>query len=247
MSLTDDMTNAICGKACLIVGATGGLGRRLSLAMAESGARLFLMARNLDDLEVVRELAASHGAEVHVAATDATDSAAVERSFDRAVELLGRIDILINCQGLAQIEDFTNLTDAAWERVLAVNLSSVFYCSRLAFSRMKAQGGGQIVNIGSQASLVGARKAAGYLAVKAGIEGLGRALWHEGRDLGIRVTTVCPGAMDTRMRWEATPEMPRDALLDPREVAHLIRHLLAMPTLSMAEPVVPVRGPRMPE
>lgn len=247
MSATDDITNAISGKTCLIVGATGGLGRELASALAESGARLFLMATSLTGLQDVRELAASHGAEIHIAAMDATDAVAVQCTFDLAVEQLGRIDILINCQGLAQIDDFVNLTDADWEKVFSVNLNSVFYCSRLAFSLMKEQGGGQIVNIGSQASLVGSRKAAGYLAAKAGIEGLGRALWHEGRDFGIRVTTVCPGAMDTRMRWEATPDMSRDILLDPREVAHLIRQLLAMPTLSLAEPVVPVRGPKMPE
>ncbi len=227
----------------VVVGSGRGLGRAVALALAEAGASLFLVSRTEEHLNEVAHEARAFGVDVRAQTADAADPAAVDEFLDVAMAPYGRIDILVNCQGEAQISHLTEISNAAWERVLSQNLSSVFYTCRFAFGRMKMQaGGGQIVNIGSQASIGGSRQALGYLSAKAGVLGLGKALEREGAEHGIRVITICPGAMDTPMRWRATPEMDRDSLLNPNEVAKLIVNLLSYPTLNVPGPLIPVLG-----
>lgn len=230
-------------SAVVIVGAGQGLGRALALALAEQGANLFLVSLTQHHLEKTAALAGEFGGVVRYRSADASDPGAVQVFMDDAIRAFGRIDVLVNCQGKAQIAHLDAITNAEWDEVIAQNLSSVFYTCRSAFAQMKRQEmGGDIVNIGSHASLLGARQALGYLSAKAGVVGLGRALMREGKDFGIRISTICPGAMDTPMRWAASPEMDRDALLDPSEVANIILTLLKQPSVYFEDPIVPVLG-----
>lgn len=227
----------------VIVGAGQGLGRALATALAERGTSLFLVSLTEQHLNETLHIVSNYGVPAIPVVADAGDSLAVKGFMQRAVDEYGAIDILANCQGESQIQHFEDITDEAWRRVISQNLDSVFYTSRFAFRQMKQQdSGGDIVNIGSYASLVGSRQALGYLTAKAGVTGLGTALSREGREYGIRVTTVCPGAMNTPMRWAATPDMPPDSLLDPAEVASLIANLLSQPTATLEYPIVPIAG-----
>lgn len=237
------MEQGLQGKSCVVVGASSGLGKEIALILAEAKARLLLVGRNSGRLDEVAQQAVKKGAEVKAVVADATRPEAVNAFLRTALAEYGAIDALVNCQGESQILYFEALSDAEWDRVVTTNLSSVVYTCRFAFDQMKRQGGGHIINIGSQASLTGSSQAAAYLAAKAGVEGLGKALAHEGRAFGIRVTTVCPGPMNTPMRWNATPDMPRETLLDPKEVAALVAQVLSYPTMQLTGPVVPILGP----
>lgn len=190
----------LSGKVALVTGGGTGIGRAIALALAREGTAVAVnYSRSRAAAEAVAaEIAASGGGAVALQADVAQDAEA-RRLVQAAVEKLGHLDILVNNAGWTQRvphDDLEGLTEAIWDRALAVNLKGPFFCVRAAVPALRRRGGGCVVNIGTVAAFTGAGSSIAYAASKAGLTTMTRSL---ARALAptIRVNTVAPGYVDT--------------------------------------------------
>lgn len=186
------------GRLAAVTGASGGLGAAICLALAKAGARVIACDLTIDRARAAVETLDRHGVRGSVPVEiNVADYNSVKRSFEQ-IDAEGDLDILVNNAGIREIKSILDLSPEEWDRVLAVNLSGPFYCSREAAVRMRGRGGA-IVNIASVAGLVGIRNRPAYCSSKHGVIGLTRNLAFDLAAHGIRVNAVCPGAIPTPM------------------------------------------------
>jgi NAD(P)-dependent dehydrogenase (short-subunit alcohol dehydrogenase family) len=188
------------GTVALITGAATGIGRGIARAFAAEGARLILASRDGGRLEEAASELRARGAQAIAAPTDVTDEAQVAALFQRAMAEFGRIDVLVNNAGAFDGGPLDELSLETWQKVIGVNLTGPFLCSREAFRIMKAQGGGRIINIGSISAQVPRMGSAPYTSSKFGLEGLTRATALDGRAHGIVASCLHPGNIATERR-----------------------------------------------
>ena len=188
------------GKTAVVTGASGGMGAAICHLLAQSGARIVAMdiSAELSSMAVKR-LADSGFTDAIAVAADISSASAVSKAFVEIEQLAGPVHILINNAGMRQVGGALDLTPQEWDRVMAVNLNGPFYCAREAALRMRASGGGCIVNIASVAGLVAIRNRAAYTSSKHGLVGLTRSLAFDLAPYNIRVNAVAPGTIKTAM------------------------------------------------
>ena len=192
------MDTGLAGKVALITGASQGIGRATSVALAREGAQVALLARNGMGLE--RTLAMVGPSKGLVVPCDVTDRAAVGEAVSQVVSELGRLDVVVNNAGQRQHRARVDQLDAQeWERVVEVNLSSVFYVARATSSQLMRQRSGSMVNIASISGPFGIPRIGAYAASKSGIIGLTKTMAAEWSGFGVRVNTVAPGFIETPM------------------------------------------------
>ncbi|RPF26274.1 SDR family NAD(P)-dependent oxidoreductase [Georgenia muralis] len=220
---------ALAEKVVLVTGATGGIGSATARAAAQAGARVAV--HHLRDGERAGALAAALPGEGHVVVeADVTDPGDVEAMVGAVVDRAGALDVLVNNAGIMENQPFLTMDLTAWRRTTAVDLDGVFLCSRHAGAVMWEGDGGVIVNVASQLAFKGAAGYAAYVAAKAGVVGLTRAL---AREIGprVRVCAIAPGPVDSPMTapyqdmaWiaERTAPLVAGRLADPAEVAAAI-------------------------
>jgi meso-butanediol dehydrogenase/(S,S)-butanediol dehydrogenase/diacetyl reductase len=188
-------------RVAIITGGGRGIGRGVALRYAHEGAKLALVDLEQSHLdETAKELDASGtGVEYITLQGDVSSSAGVQRFFDRTIERFGRLDILVNNAGIGNPPvPIIDMPEEAWDRTLAVNLKSVFLCSKLAAKQFIAQGGGgRIISVASQAGKTGYPRLTPYCASKAGIILFTQAFAKEVGPYEINVNCVCPGTIDT--------------------------------------------------
>jgi len=188
----------------VITGGGHGIGGAVAEALAALGASLSLLGRDEPRLEShAAVLEARFGVDVETFACDVGDEEAVERAFAASREMLGDAQVLVNNAGQAESAAFAETSRELWERMLAVNLTGTYLCTRQVLPAMLAAKSGCIVNIASTAGLRGYPKTAAYCAAKHGVIGLTRALALETAKSGITVNAVCPGYTDTEMAQRA--------------------------------------------
>ena len=180
----------------LITGASQGIGAAIAKVFAQElrGVRLVLVARNETKLAAVARACAKSGAVVFPFGCDVSDAAAVEVLADAVGKRCRTVDVLINNAGKFAGAPFTELSVAEFDRMIAVNLRSVFLVSRAFAPGMIARGRGDIFNMSSIAGLIAYPGGAGYSAAKFGVTGLSKVMRAELRDKGVRVCCVYPGA-----------------------------------------------------
>jgi NAD(P)-dependent dehydrogenase (short-subunit alcohol dehydrogenase family) len=225
------------GEVAVVTGASRGIGRATAEALAAEGATVVAAAR---DQVALAQLAAGAAGAVHPVACDVAVAADVDRLF-AAAEGLGGCSILVAAAGTLVKASVQDTTDEAWNDTLAVNLTGAFRCSRAAFEQMRGRGDGRIVLISSLSGVYGTEKFPGLLAYNAskhGVVGLMEGLAVEGRDHGIAVISLSPGAVDTEMLRAANPDL--HAGLQPEDVAGLIADLLDGPIRAMSGANVPL-------
>src|SRR5438093_4443999 len=197
MSNSDKTT--LVGKRAVVTGAGRGIGRSIALALAEAGADVAVSARTANDIEALVAETRATGRQGVGVTCDVTVPEQVQQMMTVVTEGLGGIDILVNNAGNAGSHKFLNHPDELWHRMLAVNLTSVYYVSKAFVPTLIEQRGGRIINIASIASRVGGRYIAAYTAAKHGVLGLTRALAAELLLYNITVNAICPGYVDTPM------------------------------------------------
>ena len=190
----------LTGQVVIVTGASSGLGEQLGRALAEANATPVLAARRAERLaQLERELPG-----VHAVACDVTDAGDRERLIETVIERHGRLDGLVNNAGVGATAPALKTSAEVFARVVDVNLTAPFALSSLAASRMRANGGGSIVNVASVMGLrsIGQIPDAAYVASKAGIIGLTRELASQWGRYGIRVNAVAPGSFASEMTAE---------------------------------------------
>ena len=189
----------LAGKRAVVTGAGRGIGRSIALAFARAGADVAVTARTGVELDQLVSEIQSVGRRSLAVSCDVTDPEQVQHMATTLVEGLGGIDILVNNAGNAGSHKFLNHSDELWHRMLAVNLTSVYYVTKAFAPKLVEQRYGRIINIASIASRVGGSYIAAYTAAKHGVLGLTRALAVELLPYNITVNAICPGYVDTPM------------------------------------------------
>ncbi|SAK43517.1 short chain dehydrogenase [Caballeronia hypogeia] len=189
---------SLAGKHAVVTGGGSGIGASCAGALAREGARITLMGRDMKRLEAQRDAMRGFG-NVSCVSVDVTNETAINEAFARAVEAHGPVDVLVNNAGHAQAAPFTHTDAALWQRMLDVNLTGVFLCTRAVLPAMLERGYGRIVNVASTAGQIGYAYVAAYCAAKHGVIGLTRALAAEVATKGITVNAVCPGYTETEL------------------------------------------------
>jgi NAD(P)-dependent dehydrogenase (short-subunit alcohol dehydrogenase family) len=210
---------SIAGQVALITGATGGIGADLATAFGGAGARVGVAGRRGDRLDAVVGAIRAAGGEAVPIELDLTDRASIDGGVTELVRAFGRIDILVNNAGLGTNHDAIDATEAEWDELFAVNVRGLFFACQSAARHMLAQGSGRIINMASQAGLVGIRRHAAYSASKAAVIGLTRVLALEWSPQGVTVNSVAP-------TWVYTPGTA-ERLDDPAFLASVLERIPA--------------------
>jgi NAD(P)-dependent dehydrogenase (short-subunit alcohol dehydrogenase family) len=182
----------LTGKVAVVTGASMGIGYGLAKALAHAGARVAVTARSMTELQRLVDEIAAEGHEAAAFALDLTQVDAIGRVMGDIAAHFGRIDILVNNAGLGANHPATEVTEADWDGMMDVNLKGLFFSCQAAGRIMLAQGSGSIVNMSSQASVVGIKDHAVYCATKGGVNQLTRVLALEWGARGVNVNAVGP-------------------------------------------------------
>ncbi|MDD7972610.1 3-oxoacyl-[acyl-carrier-protein] reductase [Roseinatronobacter alkalisoli] len=197
----------LTGKTALVTGASGGIGAEIARALHAAGATVALSGTREAPLQ---DLAQALGARVHVLPCNLSDADAVEALPKRAVEAMGGLDILVNNAGITQDNLLMRMSDEQWQKVLDVNLTAAMRLMRGSLRGMMKARWGRVVNISSVVGATGNPGQANYVAAKAGLVGMSKALAQEVASRGITVNCVAPGFIATPMT---------DALNDDQKAA----------------------------
>lgn len=225
----------MAGSRVLVTGASSGVGLAAARRFAAEGASVALLARRGD---LLAALADELGEKAYAFAVDIADPDAVAEAVAGAAAAMGGLDVVVNAAGIVVPASLEEIDASLWRQVLDVNLSGTFYVAREAALRIRADGGGVIVNVGSDLASYGYPNFAHYCAAKAGVVGLTKALAAELAP-AIRVNVVCPGPIDTPMmddqlartddpvaaRAQGIERIALKRFLDPDEVVDAIRFL----------------------
>src|SRR5437667_9713468 len=189
----------LADRIALVTGGGRGIGRAVALALASEGADVAVAARSADDLEETVSAVRAAGRRGEAIVCDVSERIQVDAMIARVRTALGDPLILVNNAGIAASAKLTDTTDEMWDRMLRVNASGAFYCTRAVLPLMLAAKRGRIVHMASVAGRAGAPYIAAYTASKHALLGLTRAVAAEVASRGITVNAVCPGYVDTEM------------------------------------------------
>ena len=223
-------------KVVIVTGAGRGIGRVIAREAFESGARVAVGSRTTGELESLAADIAAAGGECFFHALDVSDVASIQAFMRAVVARFGRIDVLINNAGYNKLGPLLETDEALYQRIVDANLKSVMFASQAAARQMIAQGtGGAIVNISSQASVIGAPERGIYSGAKAGVNNLSRTMAAEWAEHGIRVNVVGPTVTRSPLAEQALADSP--AFAESVRRNNLLRRGLAEPE-EISAPVI---------
>lgn len=222
-------------KVALITGATRGIGKAIALELARKGFNIVINDLELPDegAEAINEIKKG-GREAIFIKADISKYEEVEKMVKEAVEKLGRMDVLINNAGINIDRLLINMTPEQWQKVIDVDLTGTYNCTKAVLPHMMQQGGGRIVNVSSMSALDGAMGQANYAAAKGGVVSLTKTIAMEYAQYNILCNAIAPGCIRTRMTDAMPPGMLRERVSqiplgrrgEPEEVAKLVVFLV---------------------
>jgi len=252
----ENMNSYYSKQHAVITGGASGIGAAIAGQYIKEGMRVTLMGRNqarLADMSTQLKASAQQ--------VDISNANDVRQAFAAAVEANGPVTILVNNAGSAESAAFTKMNDELWDRILAVNLTGTYLCTKSVLDAMAKAGFGRIINIASTASLKGYAYVSAYCAAKHGVLGLTRALALEMAKKGVTVNAICPGFTDTDLvsrsldtivestgmeREQALAELvknnPQGRLIKPQEVAETALWLCHPNSASITGQAIAVAG-----
>ena len=219
-------TKRFADQVAFITGASSGIGRATALAFAQEGAHVVACAIDQPGLDGTAELLQSHGSQVLSIRCDVTDAAAVEAAVAQTTDTFGRLDVAFNNAGIEQPPAaVADLSVDQWDRLLDVDLRSVFLCMKYQIPAMLAHGSGAIVNTSSGAGVVGIAGQAAYAAAKWGVLGLTKSAALDYAAQGIRINAICPGIIETPMmdRFSGGTPEGRQRVIDQEPIGRMGR------------------------
>lgn len=189
----------LTGRVAVVIGGTSGIGRALSLGLAEAGADVVPCARGKDAVEATAAEVESRGRQTLRLTTDVSNRSSLEATRDAVIEGLGKVDILVNCAGRTKRVPSLDLTEEDWSAIIDTNLSGTLRACQVFAPPMLAQGWGRMVNVASLTTFVAFFEVAAYAASKAGVMGLTRSLAIEWGKHGVNVNAIAPGVFRTSL------------------------------------------------
>ncbi|MDZ8054024.1 MAG: SDR family oxidoreductase [Aulosira sp. ZfuVER01] len=224
-------------RRALITGASSGIGKATALAFAKAGIDVALVSRSLEKLEAVAVAAKHTGVEAKSYAVDLADVGQVKGQIQAIADEFGDIDILVNSAGIAYTALISETPLEDWQQVINLNLTSIFQCIMGILPGMRDRSSGTIINIVSIAGKQAFANWGAYSVSKAGLIALSQTLAQEERAHGIRVTAICPGAVNTEL-WDTETvhaNFDRSKMLTPQIVAQSILHTALLPSQAVID------------
>ena len=197
----------LSGQVVAVTGASSGIGEATALACAGAGAAVALAARRMDRIEALAERITGDGGRALAVQTDVGDEAQARAFVERANSDLGRLDVLVNNAGVMLLGPVMGADTEEWRRMIHANVFGVLYCTHAALPLMAQQGSGHIVNVSSVAGRFARAGSGVYNLTKFGVGAFSEALRQEAVGIGVRVTTIEPGAVATELPGHNRPEV----------------------------------------
>ena len=192
------MTKKLIGKTSIVTGGNTGIGRAVSLALANEGSNLIIAWHDREEeANTLKKELQQKNIEIELIYVDVTNEASVKGLFDQSISHFGKIDVLINNAGIQKSQPIHKTSLMDWESMLSVHLRGAFLCSREASKYMIKSSSGSIINVCSQLGYIGRANYTAYSAAKGGLISFTRALAKELAPHRVRVNGVCPGLIDT--------------------------------------------------
>lgn len=214
-------------KVAVVTGAGSGIGRAISVALAEQGMQVALLGRNVAALEETQAMiSAQHKSKSIVLKVDVQQASQITQAVEQVMADLGRVDVLINNAGLGVQHLVEECPESDWDMVMDTNAKATFLLSQAVLPNMKKRGG-FIINIASQAAKNGYERAAPYCASKFAVLGFGLALQEEVRQFGIKVHSLCPGLVQVPKPERVQDQSPGWLQVD--DLANAVVYLLSQP------------------
>jgi 3-oxoacyl-[acyl-carrier protein] reductase len=233
-------------KIALITGASRGIGRSISIALADASAHVVLAARNKNLLDDVSHFILSNGGKATVVPTDISSKDDVRTLFQKVRDQWGKLDILVNNAGIGIFGKLADFAVADFNRLIDVNLRGTYFCCQEAVGLMIPRGEGYIINISSMQGIKAYPTQSAYAATKHAIMGFTKSLAAEVQEYGIRVSVILPGGDDTDLIREARPDLNQSVLIYPEDVAKTVLYLLSLSNRAMVDQIVVRRSAASP-
>lgn len=212
-------------RVVMVTGAGRGIGRAVCRRFGQAGAVVIALARSQEQLDQTKQLVESDGGRCALLTCDVTATDQLEQAIVESSRRFGRLDVLINNAGVAVLAPAVDLAGADFEKLLRVNVAAIFYACKFVWPIMVGQGGGTIINISSVAADDPFPGLGTYGASKAWGNAFTKGLAAEGKEAGIHVFSVGPGAVETDMLRSSFPDYPADECLAPADVAQTVFEL----------------------
>lgn len=219
------MAKELAGKTALVTGASRGIGRATGIALGGEGATVVLTARSVEKLESAAEEVRKAGGRAEIVIAELTEEDSIKNLAATIGDKYGSLDVLVNNAGVTLSAGIEETTTEAWEEVMRVNARAPFILCREALPLLRKAPAGCIINIGSVVAVKGYPLQSAYTASKHALRGMTISLAEELRGSSIRVHLLCPGGADTDMVGLVRPDIKKEDLIQPDEIAELVLYL----------------------
>lgn len=238
-------------RVAFITGASRGIGKAIALTLSKAGAEVAGIDLNLDELKSsMKIIEDATGRRTIAVQADVADPSSIEKGVEETIKVLGRIDILVNNAGITKDNILLRMKDEEWDKVIKVNLTGTFNCTKAIIKGMVKQRSGRIISIASVVGAMGNVGQANYAASKAGIIGFTKSIAREYANRGITANAIAPGFIETDMT-KALSEEIRDVLIKqipagklgtPEDVANVVEFLASDEAAYITGQVIHVNG-----
>ena len=220
------MAGQLDGKVAIVTGASRGIGRAISVALAHQNATIVLAARSIQQLQITAGQVTKAGGIAHIVHVELTEEKSISNLVKVTGEKLGRLDVLVNNAGVTHSAPLDQTSTEDWQRCISINARAPFILCREALPLLKKTDSAHIINIASVVGIKGYPLQSAYTASKHALRGMTMSLAEELRGSNIRVHLLCPGGVDTDMVDRVRPDIARDELIKPEEIAELVLYLV---------------------
>ncbi len=220
------MTGKLTNKVTIVTGASRGIGRAISIALARQDATVVLAAREISKLQETAKIIDSNGGKSLIVPTDLLKEDSIKNLVHTTKDNFGQLDILINNAGVTHSAKFEETTTEAWQQCMQVNATAPFILCREALPLLKKSTTSYIINISSVVGVKGYPLQSAYTASKHAIRGMTMSLAEELNGTNVRVHLICPGGVDTELIPHVRPDLKSQDLMRPEEIAELVLYLV---------------------
>jgi len=224
-------------RFALVTGASRGIGRGISLMLADSRVHVILTSRSMNKLQKVKEEITSRGGNATVIPADIAKEQDIKTLFKIIKDKFGRLDIVINNAGIGIWGKLVDFSIEDFDKIMNINVRGTYLCCQQAMKMMIPQKNGYIINISSVVGFKGYPNQSAYTASKHAIMGLTKSLAVEAQEHNIRISAILPGGVETDLSVKARPDLDRSLLILPEDIAKTVLYLLSLSDRAMVDQI----------